>query len=136
MRGGVQTCSACGTKAPGPPYPRGWYLNARGDGIVCPSCSPSSSGHVVIVHQPCVVADLAISRGVQEDRRRLTPRPKTRSPLAGASSWLDMSSLVTWRPVMAGLVQADPLSIARFALGVNYLFAELGNCHPNTCKFA
>lgn len=49
MRGDVRTCSACGTKAPGPPYPRGRCLNARGDGIVCPSCSPSSNGHVVIV---------------------------------------------------------------------------------------
>lgn len=42
-------CAVCRTKAPGPPYPRGWCLNARGDGIVCPSCSPSSDGRVVVV---------------------------------------------------------------------------------------
>jgi hypothetical protein len=49
MRDDVRTCSDCGTKVPGPPYPRGWRLNARGDGIVCPSCMPSSDGRVVIM---------------------------------------------------------------------------------------
>jgi hypothetical protein len=95
MRGDVRTCSACGTKAPGPPYPRGWCLNARGDGvgIVCPSCSPSTDGRVVIVRDSKICPE-EIARLSTEQLKRvlvvhaLAPHPEALEALEGTSEML------------------------------------------------
>jgi hypothetical protein len=88
MRVDVRTCSVCGTKAPGPPYPRGWCLNACSDGIVCPDCSPSTPGRVVIVRAGKICSEEIAKLSTDQLRHflavhALAPHPEALEGTAG-----------------------------------------------------
>jgi hypothetical protein len=74
-------CAVCRTEAHGRPYPRGWAVTARRDGVVCPSCSPSGTDRLVIVRGGKICAEEIAKMSVDQLRaflaiHALAPHPE------------------------------------------------------------